>query len=83
MDAYLEALKQCEDSYSFIKDMASQVTFNYFHTQSDEANGVKCTSDMLNSDPFIKSNISSHDNKYFPANGPVLRGCIAVTTDDG
>lgn len=79
LHSYIEQQRQIDIGHPLLTQMANHATFTCYHIQPDEASGVKSTLELPFKDPFIKLSVTNFQPQYFPANGPMLRGCVAVT----
>jgi hypothetical protein len=80
MNTYLEELRANEMNLTGtpLHDSIQQVQFDYFHTNPENYEHIKCARKILEEDCLFKSVIQKYNGRHFPYNSAFLRGCVRI-----
>lgn len=61
-----------------IYDMATQVEFDYFHSDAGQYHGIRSSEEIIE-DSIFKQIFDKFSNKKFPSNSGFVRGCVRIS----
>lgn len=83
MDIFLEIIKKLPKmNNETIRDLIECVKFDYFHTEIDEYNIIKYSSDMVKLDPSLAHCSKEFGVRQFPENAPFFKGCVRISLNN-
>ena len=66
-------------SHAPIGDIPFLAQYDFFHDRPLNAEGIRDTHEMLAEDPIFMQQMQKYKGKLFPADSPLLRGCVRIS----